>query len=935
MKRILSYLLLSIVLLLCYIPVQAEESDLYPLSRSDLEQFSDDVNKALKQYHTSLSSNEERSVLSPVQKLVENHVKEQGLTNPSWPWFDYTYTRQWNLLCVETRVDAKDAEKKKHSIQVYGEVFPMDGNIEVVYLKVDDTELINRRSELPDPLWSEIKTHAINSRTGVDLTVLSKEELECLRNDIKAAISENHSVDSKGERETGKLVENYVNDYFTKQGYTVSWPWFDYTYTCDWGLFTEKTEVTCKNADKKKSQHKIYAEVYFDGNNYDIIYLTIGTEVMVDTRSQVQGTSYQVYLKSQRYAEAQDHWEAGRYAEAQDVFQGLRDFSNSQDMVLACIEQLMGADYAQAVALFDTGKYEEARQAFLALGDHADSAEKAQRCQEKLNQIQYDEAVALMQSGGYEDAMLLFSKLGDYSDSVAMADRCLTTIQDSKYQQACQLRDQQLYAEAISLFSELGDYKDSESQVASCTEAYNEALYSTAVSAMGAGEYANALKTLLVLDAYKDAHALASVCQDELNKETYAQATTLLSGGHFDEAYTLFASLGGYSDSNDMAERCLKSKANVDRKIVFDETEIIIYLNKSLQLKPTIETISADAPAQSNVVYQSGDTSVARVLKNGTINAVKEGTARIICSTEDNPDNITELIVRVVLPVQRVSLDRSEMKIQMDVKNPSASAASLQAMISPTTAYDQTITWTSSNEKVACVDAHGKVTPVGPGTTTITATANDKTNGVRKASCTVRVTMAVSEIQLDKKEGIVFIGKTEKLTATVVPENAANKQLTWSSSDKKVATVNSYGVVTGVASGSATITAKAANGVEASYAVTVKQGPATFTVSVSATMVSNDHVGNNWSKVFFVDDKKFSGSTTFTAEVGQAVVISGEITDNDSNPDTGYFRINIAMTEDVFKNGYTETREVSVRENGGRYSGHYAEWRVVIKVKKR
>lgn len=302
---------------------------------------------------------------------------------------------------------------------------------------------------------------------------------------------------------------------------------------------------------------------------------------------------------------------------------------------------------------------------------------------------------------------------------------------------------------------------------------------------MSTGEYANALKILLSIDAYKDAKALASVCQDELNKETYAQATTLLSGGNFDEAHSLFVSLGGYSDSNDMAERCLKSKANVDRKIIFDETELIIYLNKSIQLKPVVEPIRANAPEKSNLVYQSSDTSVARVLKNGTINAVKEGNARIICSTEDNPDNITELMVHVVLPVQRVSLDRSEMKIQMDVKNPSVSAISLQATISPVTAYDQTITWTSSNEKVACVDACGKVTPVGPGTTTITATANDKTNGVRKASCTVRVTMAVSEIQLDKKEGIVFIGKTEKLTATVVPENAANKQLTWSSSDKK------------------------------------------------------------------------------------------------------------------------------------------------------
>ena len=88
-------------------------------------------------------------------------------------------------------------------------------------------------------------------------------------------------------------------------------------------------------------------------------------------------------------------------------------------------------------------------------------------------------------------------------------------------------------------------------------------------------------------------------------------------------------------------------------------------------------------------------------------------------------------------------------------------------------------------------------------------------------------------------------------------------------------------------------------------------------------------------KEFYVDDKKFTSSTTFTAEVGQVVSIHGEIVDNDKNPDYGTFRLTLTMTEDIFKYGYTETKEVNVRENGGRYSGNYAEWRVVIKVNKR
>lgn len=935
MKKIISALLICVLLSGLYLHANAEAVDLYPLSRSDLEQFSDDVNNALKQYHTKLSSDEERSVLTLVQKMTEEYVKKQGLTNPSWPWFDYTYSRQWNLLCVETRVDAKDADKKKHSIQVYGEVFPLEDKVEVVYLKLNEIEFVNRRNELPEPLWLPIDSHFINLRTGLDLTVLSKEELLSLGKEIKTAITDHHSVDSKGERETSKLVENYVNDYFTQRGCTVSWPWFDYTYTCDWGLYTEKTEITCRDADKKKTSYTIYAEIYNHVGNYDIVFLAIGDHIAIDTRSQIQSPPYQIYIKSQTYTNAQTLYTEGKYSEARELFISLGDFSNSTSMAFACVEHLMGADYAQAAMLFEAGNYAEAKQAFLALGNHADSTEQAQKCQDKLNEIQYGEATALMQSGQHEAAMPLFKELGDYFDSAEMADRCYAAIQEDQYRRACEMRDQQQYAQAISLFSELGSYRDSADQVIICTEASNQTQYNEAVSAMNSQEYAVAFSILTSLGTYKDAPQLASKCQDKLNEEAYAQAATMMSGGHYDKAYDLFTSLKDYSDSANMAEKCLQSKANVDRKIIFAETEIYIYLNKQSQLKPTVERLTENAPTFSNVVYRSSDTSIARVLKNGTVNTVKEGTARILCSTEDNPDNITEVTIHVVLPVQRVALDRSELKIQMDVNNPAASAVSLKATISPATAFDQSLTWTSSNEKVVTVDADGIVTPVGPGSATITVTANDKTNGVRRATCTVRVTMAVSEVKLDKKEGIVFIGKTEKLTATILPDNAANKQVTWSSSDKKVATVNSYGVVTGVATGTATITAKASNGVEASYAVTVKQGPATFSVSISATMVSNNHVGSNWSKEFYVDDKKFTSSTTFTAEVGQVVSIHGKIVDNDKNPDYGTFRLNLTMTEDIFKYGYTETKEVNVRENGGRYSGNYAEWRVVIKVNKR
>ena len=120
MRRIIASLLIGCLLFLATVSAHALELDLYPMSRNDLEQFSNDINKAIKQYHTGLSSAEQNNVLSPVKTTVEEYIKGQNMTNPSWPWFDYSYSRQWDLLCVETRVDVKDADKKSHSFRVYG-----------------------------------------------------------------------------------------------------------------------------------------------------------------------------------------------------------------------------------------------------------------------------------------------------------------------------------------------------------------------------------------------------------------------------------------------------------------------------------------------------------------------------------------------------------------------------------------------------------------------------------------------------------------------------------------------------------------------------------------------------------------------------------------------------------------------------------------------
>jgi uncharacterized protein YjdB len=110
---------------------------------------------------------------------------------------------------------------------------------------------------------------------------------------------------------------------------------------------------------------------------------------------------------------------------------------------------------------------------------------------------------------------------------------------------------------------------------------------------------------------------------------------------------------------------------------------------------------------------------------------------------------------------------------------------------------------------------------VGAGTATITVKTTDGSNITKK--CKVTVASPVTGVKLSKSEASVAAGKMVALKATVNPSTAADKNVTWSSSDKTVAAVSSTGVVTGKKAGSAVITA------------TTKEGKKTAACKVTVT----------------------------------------------------------------------------------------------------
>ncbi|MGN1112127.1 MAG: Ig domain-containing protein, partial [Acutalibacteraceae bacterium] len=131
----------------------------------------------------------------------------------------------------------------------------------------------------------------------------------------------------------------------------------------------------------------------------------------------------------------------------------------------------------------------------------------------------------------------------------------------------------------------------------------------------------------------------------------------------------------------------------------------------------------------------------------------------------------------------------------------------LTVVWNPDNVADKTLEWTTSNVGVADIDSDGVVYAMGQGTAEITA----KSKNGYVAKCKVKVLQPVTEMSINYSGYDFYEGSSIQLTATVSPDNATDKKLTWSSSDPSVATVDQKGLVKGISPGYAVITVKSSN----------------------------------------------------------------------------------------------------------------------------
>ena len=224
------------------------------------------------------------------------------------------------------------------------------------------------------------------------------------------------------------------------------------------------------------------------------------------------------------------------------------------------------------------------------------------------------------------------------------------------------------------------------------------------------------------------------------------------------------------------------------------------------------ETLTATvAPSNATnkaVSWKSSDASVASVDNSGKVTAVKAGSATITVTTTDGSKTATcsVTVTAKTIEVNDVGLDKSEMEMV------AGDSYQFTVTLKPDNASDKTLSWSSSDENVATVDNSGKVTAISEGKVTITVKTS---NPAQSASCDITVKAAsipVTGVNIDSWIINIGVNETAAIAYTIQPEDATNKEVTFSSDNTDVVAVDSEGTLVGVSSGSAKVTVTTVDG---------------------------------------------------------------------------------------------------------------------------
>lgn len=309
--------------------------------------------------------------------------------------------------------------------------------------------------------------------------------------------------------------------------------------------------------------------------------------------------------------------------------------------------------------------------------------------------------------------------------------------------------------------------------------------------------------------------------------------------------------------------------------IKLDYTDEIMRVGDRLRISAEVFPLNA---SNRTVYYESSNTNTCIVDSNGLVEAVGTGSCTILCKSLDG--NATAMCnIYVKQPVSQVVLNTTDITVRQ------GQVFWLNATCLPENADNKLVTWESRDEKVCKVEADGKVTAVGAGTTSVIATNTD--TGLT-AYCVVTVKQPVDSITLNSEYQQMWVGAKYAIIPTIEPKDAENKNVTYMSSDPSVASVDAYGVVTALKGGNTVVEVTTEDvHLVAACTIDVKEYVSSVSLSEKTKMMNEGASGTlkasvgtdtatdkslNWSSsnndVIRVD----SNGNIFAGEAGVAVV---------------------------------------------------------------
>ena len=352
---------------------------------------------------------------------------------------------------------------------------------------------------------------------------------------------------------------------------------------------------------------------------------------------------------------------------------------------------------------------------------------------------------------------------------------------------------------------------------------------------------------------YKQKNPSATPAQIET--ALYASCDPIDDSG---SAYTNWAGNGSLNVAKFLGveEDCPTNIVINNPEIVNEELELEI--GDTLDLDWTVNGVGTFDDSV-NFYTLSGEDNVVSVNSSGRISATGVGSDYVIIESNADSNIYTQVYVTVTSSggptVSSVTVSPSILNLDLN----GTKTGTLTATVNGDNNPSQVVTWSSSNTSVATV-SNGVVTAKATGNATITATSQQ--DGSKSGTCSVTVTdsaVHVTGVTLNKNSTSISMGGSETLTATVAPNNATNKNVSWTSSNTSVATV-SNGSITPVATGNTTITVTTQDGgYTATCTVTITAAQTkTLTITRSSFATSGGYAWYNWTQTT-TDSTSISG----------------------------------------------------------------------------